>query len=151
MLAFSPDMDYHVARILLLLDAFTTQRSSLEGLTKLAKLDFLLRYPTFLQRLMEKAGIDWPDGQQPSPAERLAVESRMVRYKYGPWDDRYYTIVGCLLGSGLAEQVPGRNRLALRTTDYGHELAAVLRQTQLWGVVAGRCRHLKKHFDVSGN
>ncbi len=148
---FFPEMDYHVGRILLLIDAFTTPSSSLEGLTKLAKLDFLLRYPSFLQQLLRGAGIPWPQGQQPSPAEQFAVESRMIRYKYGPWDDRYYAIVGCLLGSGLADPAIGKKRLALRTSPSGRERSRELAQTEPWQIVAERCRLLKKHFDVSGN
>jgi hypothetical protein len=144
-------MDYHVARILLLIDAFTTPAASLEGLTKLAKLDFLLRYPSFLEQMLRGSGIPWPTGQQPSAAEQLAVESRMMRYKYGPWDDRYYAIVGCLLGSGLADSVIGKKRVALRTSPIGRARAEELAKRAAWQVVAQRCRLLKKYFDVSGN
>ena len=46
----------HHARILVLLLAFRHPdgASDIEGLTKLAKLDFLLRYPTFLERAIKK-------------------------------------------------------------------------------------------------
>lgn len=76
--------DYHLARLLLLLDAFTRKGGRLDGLTKIAKLDFLLRYPVFLERILVKRGLAWPSGLAPDANERLAVESRMVRYKYGP-------------------------------------------------------------------
>ena len=46
----------HLARILLLLNAFSKEddEGSIEGLTKLAKLDFLLRYPVMLDRARER-------------------------------------------------------------------------------------------------
>jgi hypothetical protein len=41
------------ARLLILIDAFSRGRNSLEGRLKLAKLDFLLRYPRFFRRRFE--------------------------------------------------------------------------------------------------
>jgi hypothetical protein len=79
-----------------------TDDKPLEGLTKLAKLDFLMRYPTFTDQLLRGLGADWELGTEPTDSEELAVESRMVRYKYGPWDDRYYPVLGTLVGLGLA-------------------------------------------------
>ena len=47
--------DLHLARLLILLGTFVgqNQTGSVEGLTKLAKLDFLLRYPVYLERALE--------------------------------------------------------------------------------------------------
>lgn len=81
--------DYHIARLLVLLRYFAPYgKKPLSGLTKLAKLDFLLRYPSFTDRLFLSRGVGWPLGAEPSDSEQIAVESRMIRYKYGPWDLR---------------------------------------------------------------
>jgi len=47
-------VELHLARLLLLLDTFAqdARNPSIEGLTKLAKLDFLLRYPVMLERAL---------------------------------------------------------------------------------------------------
>ena len=45
-------------RLLLLIDAFTGATRSLEGRTKLAKLDFLLRYPNYLRRALAISSAD---------------------------------------------------------------------------------------------
>jgi hypothetical protein len=141
-----------VARLLLLLDAFTRSGGRLDGLTKLAKLDFLLRYPLFLERLLDVRGLMWPHGLTPLASERMGVESRMIRYKYGPWDDRYYTLVGALIGRGLAELAPGgKGSLALRVTATGRETADKLAATDAWGITAGRASFLKRNFNLSGN
>ena len=49
--------DLHLARLLILVDAFEeADKPAIEGITKLAKLDFLLRYPTYFERAVLKRG-----------------------------------------------------------------------------------------------
>src|SRR5687768_4099600 len=76
----SPDL--HVARLLLLLDAFAENSTSgsIEGLTKLAKLDFLLRYPIMLERALDAKRRSTKQVQL-EDHERQSVESEMVRYR----------------------------------------------------------------------
>jgi hypothetical protein len=136
----------------LLVTAFSdTRQTIIDGLTKLAKLDFLLRYPALMERLADVLGYEVPERVRPSPEERLAVESRMVRYKYGPWDDRYYPIVGLLLGTGLVQSVSGKGRVALTITDKGQAIARRVAEDQTWRIVADRCEYLAHSFDLSGN
>ena len=146
------DMDYHLARLLILLREFGRPGTKgLDGLTKLAKLDFLLRYPTFTDRLLEERQAAWPLGSEPSYEETLAVESRMIRYKYGPWDNRYYPLIGRLVGYGLAEPIKGKGRTSLRLTDKGAELADRISASEEWQIVAARSSMLKKRFNLSGS
>ena len=146
----SDPFEYHVARVLLLVAAFSrTSKSKLDGLTKLAKLDFLLRYPVYLERLLDKREKPLLTHLRPSPEERQGLESAMIRYKYGPWDDRYYPVVGRLIGTGLATPVPGRGAVALRATEHGQAVAAEL-ASENWAVIAGRAAALKSGLDLSG-
>lgn len=143
--------EYHVARVLLLVVAFSpTARSKLDGLTKIAKLDFLLRYPVYLERLLELRETPLAPELRPSQNERQGLESAMIRYKYGPWDDRYYPVIGRLIGQALAEPVPGKGAVALRATAAGKELATRLGEED-WAVVLGRAHVLKRHLDLSGS
>src|SRR6266545_1266556 len=112
------------ARLLLLIDAFPTRRSTLQGRTKLAKLDFLLRYPAFLYRALRLRNID-SDLSQQSPGEQT-IEQRMVRFRYGPWDPAYYALLGSLLGRGLIEAIPQARFIGFRTTGAGQTLAKQL-------------------------
>jgi hypothetical protein len=143
--------DYHIARLLVLLLAFSPRGGTFDGLTKLAKLDFLLRYPVFLERLMDARELAWPTGLAPDQSERWAVESHMIRYKYGPWDDRYYVLLGGLVGRGLAELVPAKRTISLRLTPEGRALAESVGATVEWSVLAARSAFLKRHFDWTGN
>ncbi|MFF8837294.1 hypothetical protein [Streptomyces sp. NPDC015130] len=140
---------YHEARVLLLIDRFTEAKKGLNGLTKLAKLDFLLRYPAMLDRLLTEDGLAWPPGTQPTSAERLSVESRMTRFKYGPWDHRYYSVLGSLAARDLITY-SGADRAEFRITASGAVAAAMLAETDEWAVVAKRITLLKQHFDKSG-
>src|SRR5690242_11079838 len=81
--------DLHEARLLVLIGALCVQQGdAIEGLTKLAKLDFLLRYPALLERALVARNKS-PTQVETTVAERSSVESQMVRYRFGPWDHRY--------------------------------------------------------------
>lgn len=145
------DTSGHLARLLLLVDTFSEPGgAALDGLTKLAKLDFLARYPAFLERLNERRGILqlW---QAPREAERVAVEEPMIRYRYGPWDERYYVLIGGLVGRDLVEYVDGRGSVALRVTEAGHDLASRLRASSTWATLADRMGFLRENYDEPGS
>lgn len=143
--------DYHVARLLLLLDAFGgPRRRYLVGLTKLAKLDFLLRYPRALCDLMTSRGVSLSEGLAPTDVEEQAIESPMIRYKFGPWDHQYYALIGRLVGLGLAEQNRGpRGEVRIRLTKEGKGRAAALAEAPQWTQMAGRAAILAEHFEES--
>lgn len=147
------ESDYHQARLLLLIGTLAGESGSIDGLTKIAKTDFLLRYPVFLERL--NASINLP-GLRPEIApdnnEREAVESRMIRYKYGPWDDKYYSIIGGLVGRGLIEMFPRGKTFGVRLTPGGAAIYNVLQLDPSWRIVSARCKFIKEHYGrFSGN
>ncbi len=145
---FAPSVEGE-ARLLLLIDAFTGPTANLEGRTKLAKLDFLLRYPRFFRRALE---IRAPHATVPEPQPSEGnIEQRMVRYRYGPWDPAYFALLGSLIGRGLITPVSHRSGVGYRTTEEGAHAARDLVETDAWSDVAGRARLLKRHFGaVSG-
>jgi hypothetical protein len=80
----------HLARLLLLLRAFIKdEQSAIEGITKLAKLDFLLRYPTYFEAALVARGVK-PRKVALPEFERNTIEASMVRYKL----DRGITATG---------------------------------------------------------
>ena len=135
------------ARLLLLIDAFSTPTQSLEGRTKLAKLDFLLRYPEYFKRALK---IRAPAADVEEPADVGAIEDRMVRFRYGPWDPAYFALLGSLIGRGLVIPVSGRSGVAYRTTESGAALAKRLAKTEPWEDAHRRTRLLKRHLNLSG-
>jgi hypothetical protein len=79
-------------------------------------------------------------------SEENNIESRMVRYRYGPWDPAYYAVLGALVGRGLITTIPTGNYLGFRTTSTGHELATELAASEAFATVAGRAKILRRAF-----
>lgn len=139
------DLAYHQARVLLLVRAVSASPGharKLDGLTKLAKLDFLLRYPALAPTVLETLSnsdvrLHVSDEEVAAPTE---VQDPMTRYKFGPWDDRYYPIIGALISRGLVRYLKGRRgSVALRTTAAGERFADELVEDVLWLETAERC------------
>jgi hypothetical protein len=137
------------ARLLLLINAFSRQQEGLQGRTKLAKLDFLLRYPEFFERALIAKGVD-PDSAAAATSERNPVELRMVRFRYGPWDPSYFALLGSLIGRGLVEVIPYSRGLGYRATDKGKSLARDLSSEPAFEQLATRSELLKRHFNQTG-
>lgn len=131
-------------RLLLLIDAFSLNDGTVQGRTKLAKLDFLLRYPVFFEKAMGLRGIPAEDVRAAS--EDRNIETRMVRFRYGPWDPSHYAVLGSLIGRGLIRTVREERYVAFRTTDRGAEVARRLAQTEPWSDIGRRSRLLRRAF-----
>ena len=153
------DDNLHLSRLLILLGTFVgkNQTGSVEGLTKLAKLDFLLRYPVYLERALEARRRTKPlENIRPSEEaavqehERHSVESAMVRFKFGPWDHRYRKFLNLLIAHGLATVVTEGRTYHIRLTKAGaaraQDLAALPENKDL----ADRTRVIKRHFNIGG-
>jgi hypothetical protein len=144
----SPEL--HAVRLLLLLDAFAEgdQGGPVEGLTKLAKLDFLLRYPVMLERALKAKGYSTREVQL-EDHEQHSVESQMVRYRFGPWDHRYREFLNILVAKGLASiSIEGR-KVVIAATEAGRDRAQQLSNDDLFVQYARRAKLLKRHFDLT--
>ncbi|MFC1614464.1 hypothetical protein ACFL5K_04130 [Gemmatimonadota bacterium] len=142
------------ARLLILIAAFSAPDKSLEGRTKLAKLDFFLRYPSYFAYALRKR----PRISQSAKAEANhaeleggTIESRMMRYRFGPWDPAYFSLLGRLVGKGLVNPVKERYGIGYQATDIGLKLANRLSKTEEWQSIAERTKLLRQYFDLSGS
>lgn len=105
------NLAYHVARLLILIGHCGKPQSkpgklpAITGRTLLAKLDFFMRYPNYLKRASIELGIPCTENDLgvSKPEDLKTVESRMVRYLYGPWDSTYYVALAYMIGKGLIE------------------------------------------------
>jgi len=137
------------ARLLLLINAFSGEGKSLEGRTKLAKLDFFLRYPEFLSRAL---AIRKPQAKVVVREEEASnIEGGMIRYRYGPWDPSYYATLGRLIGKGLIRPMPMTGGIGYKTTEAGRSMAEKISADESWADVAARTKVLRRHFDLSGS
>ena len=139
----------HAVRLLLLLDAFggDDRNGGIEGLTKLANLDFLLRYPVMLERALEAKGRSTREVQL-QDHERYSVESEMVRYRFGPWDHRYRHFLNILMAKGLVSINIEAGVVVIAVTESGRAQARRLSSDNLFVQYAKRAMLLKRHFDL---
>ena len=142
--------DLHLARILILINAFfdAPKGGPIEGITKLAKLDFLIRYPVMLQKALEARGETTKEVQL-EDNEKYSVESAMVRYRFGPWDHRYREFLNILAAKGLVSlDIEGRT-VVISPTSAGQDIARKLIENPVFEPHARRAAALKRHLDLT--
>lgn len=158
---------YHAARILLLISycgkprsARATSLPAIVGRTLLAKLDFFLRYPIYLKKAAQILGKEFQDeefgmAQEAEDAQVLmpmSVESRMVRYLYGPWDHIYYPALAYLVGKELIRIENKGGTDVFRITDRGREVASAFAEDPVYADLVRRADTAYKLFNqYTGN
>jgi DNA-binding PadR family transcriptional regulator len=135
-------IEFHLARLLLLLNVCGVA-GRIDGLTKMAKLDFFVRYPEFFD-VARRAS----NGEQlpvPASTERT-VESAMVRHHYGPWDKRYYQILAHLEAKQLITVSKEGKSYRIALTQIGRERANALAARPSYTSLVERMREVKQVF-----
>lgn len=136
------NLAYHAARLLILVRRCGTRSGSsrIKGRTRLAKLDFFLRYPAFLKRAAAVLGKTLTPQELgvETDAELDSVESRMIRYRFGPWDTVYYSALAYLIGKGLVQIDASDRTEQFELTDAGAGLADALLQDQSYADLKAR-------------
>ncbi len=131
-------VEFHAARLLLLLQICGID-GQIEGLTKMAKLDFFVRYPQFFAIAAQAVRTD----AVPSAA---TIESTMIRYHYGPWDPRYYDVLAYLQAHGLVEVRRVNTTVWLQLTALGQEIAGQIGVTPAFTVLVEQMQHVAAAF-----
>lgn len=140
------DDNLHMARLLLLMHAHAGNKGRpVEGLTKLAKLDFLLRYPNCLERALTSAGKD-PRKAEVAEYERTTIESKMIRFRYGPWDHRYRRWVALMAARGLVTVDVKGKTVQLWPTPEGQAVATALANQEPLEDLATRAKLVARSF-----
>jgi hypothetical protein len=138
----------HAARLLIILQKFGGKNNKkISGLTKLVKLDFLLRYPLYLSKALDKKGFS-STSLKLKDFEKKSVESRMIRYHYGPWDSRYRRFINILVSKGLVEVEVQKNTILIGLTDKGVNVTKSLHQFPIFDDYFERSDILKEYFDI---
>ena len=152
---------FHAARLLILISFCGKPRTSrfatlpgIDGRTLLAKLDFFLRYPVYLKKaaeILQKPFTDEELGLDPN-IQIQAVESRMVRYLYGPWDHIYYPALAYLIGKELITVESKRGADVFRITRRGQDVASLLAKEPVYEDLVRRANTAYRLFNAyTGN
>ncbi|WP_226271763.1 hypothetical protein [Hymenobacter pini] len=139
-------IEFHASRLLLLVLLCGIQSRPegtyrIDGLTKLAKLDFFVRYPEFFQRAAAHFNTQ-------VSADEAAPESKMIRFHYGPWDKRYYQVLPYLEARGLLKVAKTGNAYTFSLTPKGTAIGKQLSADPSFSGLAARMRDVKR---VLGN
>ena len=139
----------HLGRILILINTFAgnSDTGKIEGLTKLAKLDFLLRYPQYLERALITKGSSTRK-LSIEDHERKSIESKMVRYRFGPWDFRYRKFLNILVAKGLVKVETKGKTILIGITTTGNKVATELAKQDAFIDISIRTQILKTNFNV---
>ncbi len=138
-------VEFHAARLLLLLEICGTA-GKIDGLTKMAKLDFFARYPEFFAVAKAAATPTVAVTEEDRNSAAGVVESAMVRHHYGPWDKRYYHVLAHLESRALISVSPEGKSYRLALTPLGRETARALASTASFGSLVERMRDVKSGF-----
>ncbi|MCZ2340447.1 MAG: hypothetical protein LC104_01465 [Bacteroidales bacterium] len=129
-------LEFHAARLLLLF-SICGVKGRIDGLTKMAKLDFFVRYPQFFDTACQTLGLS-------TESATKTVESSMIRFHYGPWDDRYYHILAYLEGKHLLNVVKDNQAFTLSLTDEGKTIADQLAKDESFAPLVAQMKQVKK-------
>lgn len=138
---------FHEARLLLLLDVASgkgTEAKAVDGIMKLAKMDFLLRYPNCLERAIR----DIPAEEVPRyvkntsipEEEKNTVEGEMIRYRFGPWDKRYRRWLSIMVAKGLVTVHKDGRTIKVKITNRGRDVAKKLAATAEFSPISARAK-----------
>jgi len=142
--------DLHLARLLILISYISGKKhNEIRGITKLVKLDFLLRYPTVLEKAIQKFGVS-KDEIIIHENEKNSVESKMVRFRYGPWDHRYYQYLAILESQGLVTVKINNKTVEITITNKGSEVAGNLSEISDFNDFVTRSEIINSQFGKMG-
>ena len=145
------EIEYHAARLLLLIKYCGSPATApqIKGRTLLAKLDFFLRYPKYLEqaaRIIKNKSLHDLIAQDIPQHELDNVETRMIRYKYGPWDNIYYAVLVYLIAKDLITVEIKQNVEHFVLTDAGQEAVQYLANQETFETIIVRAKALKFLF-----
>ncbi|WP_143532648.1 hypothetical protein [Saccharothrix sp. ALI-22-I] len=151
---WDPDssIDFHAARLLLLIGLCGKDPGPyIDGRTKLAKLDFFVRYPTFLQRAQESLSDTAAIIEIYNASGRSEVEAPMIRYRYGPWDHRYRQFLAFLEARNLVSVTRSHKPERVRLTASGRKAAGKIANRAEFTPIVERCSAMRGNLaDMPG-
>jgi hypothetical protein len=118
-----------MVRMLILLDCFSGKKKTgtIEGITKLAIYDFLLKYPIALYKMMQyekELGLN----NLPKFDIKLqsydinSIEAKMMMFNFAPWDYKYRRGVSILTSKQLILLEMDKNKVKISITNKGADV-----------------------------
>ena len=131
-------LEFHAARIILLV-YYCGVGKRIGGLTKIAKLDFFVRYPQFFFDLCKRLG-------KIVEVNTSTTDSTMIRYHYGPWDKRYYHVLPYLEAKNLLKISRIKNQFQFQLTEHGVLAAKELSEVKEYAPIIDHMKAVKREL-----
>ncbi|EJR73629.1 hypothetical protein ORN01_22130 [Bacillus cereus] len=141
--------ELNVVRILILIDkmAGRNHKQTIDGINKLVKLDFLLRYPVALERALMKLKKETDIPKIDIKVyERESVETNLMHFNYGPWDSRYRRFLTILEAKGLIAYIISGKTVKVSITHTGHKTVENISRFSEFQDYVVRSQLIKRHF-----
>lgn len=129
-------VEFHAARILLLLK-ICGRSGRISGLTKMAKLDFFVRYPAFFNQACHSLGVE-------TRSSYKNIESKMIRFHYGPWDQRYYHVLAYLEAKQLIGIEKQGKSFKISLTNLGKRISKKLANDNSFGNLVTQMQYVSQ-------
>lgn len=143
---FADDVvEFHAARLVLLM-YLCGIKGRINGLTKMAKLDFFTRYPHFFDAAKSSLSDANAEIDNETATRDDSVESAMVRHHYGPWDKRYYHILSYLEARALITVSKVGNSYQIGLTELGVGKAKTLASCSSFSPLVRQMQEVKAVF-----
>jgi hypothetical protein len=143
----------NIVRMLILLDTFAGRKKNgkVQGITKLAILDFLLKYPAALDKVLEKQE---REGNKAINKKRVilqsyeinSIDARMMKFNFAPWDLKYRRIVSILKAKDLIQIDIEGKKIVLGISNKGIDISRKLSDFNNYEYMAVRSRIIKTVF-----
>ncbi|MEG4202832.1 hypothetical protein QUA20_02725 [Microcoleus sp. Pol7_A1] len=142
--------ELHLGRILILLKTFAGQKQNIaiDGLDKLAELDFFLRYPVYLERALPARGTS-SNKADIKDYERQSIEANTAYYSYKPWSVEYRRFISLLVAKDLVSLEFEKNIIKVTLSRKGIEVANSLSKKESYYIIEKRASILKQNFNLS--
>lgn len=143
----------NIVRMLILLDTFAGRgkNGKVQGITKLAILDFLLKYPAALDKVLEKQE---REGNKAINKKRVilqsyeinSIDARMMKFNFAPWDLKYRRIVSILKAKDLIQIDIEGKKVVLGISNKGIDISRKLSDFNNYEYMAVRSKIIKTVF-----
>ena len=106
-----------------------------------------MRYPVYLSKALATQKVDQKEVEIQEFEER-SVESKMIRFKYGPWDPRYRKFINILVRKGLCTIETKGDTIIIGLTSKGATFANQLCKLEEYKDIVHRSVLLRKHLNM---
>lgn len=151
------DNTLDITRLLILINVFTNKNKTagIEGITKLAIFEFLLKYPYALQKIVE-----FEQRQKPKSAkqvnvkleeyEKESIEAHMMALNFAPWNYKYRNEISVLSAKKLISLSIVKNKVDVCITDEGINVVNDLLKCRFYKDIEIRSKIIKLSFKSYG-